>query len=85
MIFNMEVDLAPFGRWTLRDNAAQRGHLYVERQLPSKLNGCNGSSRSFPAGPSRLLSRCARHWTVDAVLSNARAVEHLMALPAGAK
>jgi len=43
MISNMAVDLATFGRWTLRDKAAQRGHLYVERQFPSKLNGCNGS------------------------------------------
>ena len=42
MISSMAVDLAPFGRWTLRDKAAQRGHLYVERQLPSKLNGSKG-------------------------------------------
>lgn len=50
--------------------AAPLIHLPLEPQRLIRQLGV-GSSRSFPAGPSRLPSRCARHWTVDAVLSKA--------------
>lgn len=61
----------------------------VDAPRPWELNGGIGLgySQSFSIARRTFLASIGghQHWTVDAVLSNARAVEHLIDLPAVAK